>query len=154
MSFARPALSLELRSFVNVSEPLRTQTVLIVDEDLGFVFWLGQALADVGHQVVPALSCEQAFFHIRHFNVDADAVFVNPALSGVPNLLQTLGRANTRLRIVLIKSPDMEVSGAMPAHALLEKPRGWEEISRQEWLLKVETILTDEPPLASCAGSA
>ena len=137
-----------------MSEPLRTQTVLIVDEDLGFVFWLGQALADAGHQVVPALSCEQAFFHIRHFNVDADAVFVNPALSGVPNLLQTLGRANSRLRIVLIKSPDMEVSEAMPAHALLEKPRGWEEISRQEWLLKVETILTDEPPLASCAGSA
>jgi hypothetical protein len=127
-----------------VTEPLRSQTVLIVEEDLGFILWLGQVLTDAGYKAVPALSCQQAFFHIRHFNVDVDAVFANRALSGISNLLQTLGRTNARLRIILINDPDIDTSRAMiPAHAILEKPADGRNISRKEWLEKVKTALTE-----------
>ena len=35
-------------------------TVLIVDEDVGFVFWLGEILTKLGCRAVPALDCTQA----------------------------------------------------------------------------------------------
>src|SRR3989442_1016104 len=38
----------------DVPEPLRRSIVLIVDDDLGFVCWLGDILAEAGYQSVPA----------------------------------------------------------------------------------------------------
>ena len=127
-----------------MTEPLRSQTILIVEEDLGFVFWLGQLLTDAGYKAVPAMSCQQAFFHIRHFNVEVDAVFANRALSGISNLLKTLARANTRLRIILIDNPDIDPLGMMiPASVILKKPAEGDEMSPKEWLEKVKTALTE-----------
>jgi hypothetical protein len=35
-------------------------TVLIIDNDLGFMFWLGQILSEAGYAVLPAKSAPEA----------------------------------------------------------------------------------------------
>ena len=45
-------------------------TVLIADRDLGFVFWLGQALGKLGYQVLPAMNVPQAASYAEQFRVD------------------------------------------------------------------------------------
>jgi len=126
-----------------VTKPLRGQTVLIVDEDLGFVWWLGQVLAEAGHQAVPALDSRQAVSHIRQFNVTVDVVIVHPATPGAANLLRTLGRANKQLRIIAIRNPDDSAAVTGSAHAILDRPTGWQPISREVWLRKVQKALAD-----------
>ena len=130
-----------------VSKRRASQTVLIVDEDLGFLFWLGELLVEAGCQAVPAFGCLEAVSRIRQFNVKKlDAIFVNPALPGTSDMLHALGRTHGGLRIILIGSSGIDVSGMMPAHAMLEKPRSWQRISRQEWQRKVKQALNDAPP--------
>ena len=126
-----------------MTRPLRGQIVLIVDEDLGFVWWLGQLLAEAGHQAVPALDTRQAASHIRQFNVGVDVVIVHPGTAGAANLLRTLNRTNKQLRIIAIRNPGDDASATGPAHAVLERPSGWEPISREEWLRKVRKALAD-----------
>ena len=36
------------------------RTILIVDSDLGFVFWLGRALHDAGYEALPAKDVPEA----------------------------------------------------------------------------------------------
>jgi hypothetical protein len=43
-----------------MSAPAIAKTVLIVDEDLGFVFWLGRLLTETGYQAWPARSGVEA----------------------------------------------------------------------------------------------
>ena len=126
-----------------MTKPLRGQTVLIVDEDLGFVWWLGQVLAEAGHQAVPALDTRQAVSHIRQFNMSVDVVIVHPGTAGVATLLKTLARTNKQIRIIAIRNPGDDPSVPGPAHAILERPGGWEPISREEWLRKVRKALAD-----------
>ena len=128
------------------------QPVVIVDDDLGFVVWLGQLLTDAGYQAVPAFSCLEAFSHIQQFDVKVDVVIVNPALPGVADMILTLGRTHGPLRIVLIHNPGVDVSGMLPAHAKLTKPRAWHRISRQDWLEKLNQAVADAPPFAAKAG--
>ena len=124
-----------------------SQSVLIVDDDLGFVFWLGELLAEAGCPAVPALNCQQAISHLKQFHVTVSAAIVNPSLEGVSHLLQTLGKANKQLRIVVV-GPELDALSGIPAYAVLEKPSGWESLSRQEWLRKVKKALAEAPPNA------
>ena len=38
----------------------RKPTALIVDDDLGLIFWFGELFAKAGWNIVPALNCRQA----------------------------------------------------------------------------------------------
>ena len=126
-----------------MTKPVRGQNVLIVDEDLGLVWWLGQVLAEAGHQAVPALDARQAVSHVRQFNLSVDVIILHPGIDGAATLLRTLTRANKQLRIIAIRNSDDDAAVTGPAHAILERPSGWEPISREEWLRKVRKALAD-----------
>ena len=130
-----------------------SQSVLIVDDDLGFVFWLGELLAEAGYSAVPALDCQQAVSHLKQFHVTVSAVIVNPGLEGIPRLLQTLGKTNTSLRIVVVPGSGADAPSGISAYAVLERPSGWESVSRREWLRKVKKALDEAPPYAFEASS-
>ena len=63
--------------------------ILIVDRDLGFLFWLGQLLAEAGYRVLPALTCAEAFSHIKTFGVTIDDVIVEQGLRGASEMVQS-----------------------------------------------------------------
>jgi len=116
-------------------------SVLIVDEDLGFLGWLGDLFNEIGYRALPALDCEQAVSLINRFKLDVDVVAVNDELPGVMGMLGMLKRAHRPLKIVAIRTANADVSMLIPAHATIERPSGWEPISRSDWLQKILSVL-------------
>jgi DNA-binding response OmpR family regulator len=116
-------------------------SVLIVDEDLGFLGWLGDVFNEVGYRALPALNCEQAVSLIHRFKLDVDVLAVDVELPGVMGMIAMLKRAHRPLKIVAIRNTDADASMAIPAHATLERPSGWEPISRSDWLRKIVNVL-------------
>ena len=115
--------------------------VLIVDEDLGFLGWLGDLFNEAGYRALPALNCRQALSLIKRFKLDVDVLAVNEGLPGVSGMIGMLKRAHRPLKIVAIRNPAADGLEEIPAHATLERPSGWEPISRSDWLKKVLSVL-------------
>ncbi len=126
-----------------MTELLGGATVLIVDKDLGFVWWLGEILREAACDVVPALNCKQAVSITKKLEMKVDVVVVNPRLAGVSKMIQTLSDAGRPLKIVVIGDRNVHSMRTIPSHATLQRPSGWEQISRQEWLDRVRKILRD-----------
>ena len=114
--------------------------ILIVDPDLGFLFWLGQVLAEAGYAVLPAVSCGQALDHSKKFRAMIDDVIVEPGLSGVSEMLRELGRLNSFLKIIFIGSPG--IPGTMLADMMIQRPRSEDSLSPEEWLTRLQTVLS------------
>ena len=81
-------------------------TVLIVDPDLGFVWWLGEILRNAGCAVVPALNCRQAITLMKELSLRLDLIFVDPTLLGVPSMIETLKSGQDRIKVVDVESLD------------------------------------------------
>ncbi|HYL34927.1 MAG TPA: hypothetical protein VEV17_03320 [Bryobacteraceae bacterium] len=123
-----------------MNEPPGVPKILIVDDDVGLVWWLGELFHEAGYQSLPALGGRQALALVRRNRADVDLLIVNPGLSGVPGLIETLSRRRSP-KVVFIAGPR---AGAIPGvHpvATLERPSGWEPISRFEWRQKLQGIL-------------
>jgi two-component SAPR family response regulator len=73
---------------------------LIVDENLGFVWWLGEILSKAGCTVVPALSCSEALSLSKQLSLKIDLIFVNTALSGSSAMVESLNRPHQPIRII------------------------------------------------------
>ena len=124
-------------------------TVWIVDDDLGFVWWLGELFTEAGCHTLPALSCEQAVSLAKTLAVGIDLLVLNPQLSGAIKMLQILSSAHPNLRIVLIGKAPAAFTEAFHPRATLARPSGSDLISRPEWLKNVRKRLKD---LASSAA--
>jgi len=128
-----------------VSEPPGALTILIVDNDVGFLWWLGELFTQTGYSAIPALNCNQAIAAIKKFSLKVDLLFVNPILTGVVGFVQSLQGSRRHLRVVLIQEGSPTSSGpASPGFrydATLTRPSGWEPISREDWLQKLRTLV-------------
>ncbi len=104
-----------------VTESAHSPVVLIVDEDLGFVWWLGQIFSQAGCQVVPTLSPDQTLSLSRDLNLKVDLLVVNPELAGISEMIQALS-SSRRPKIVAIRNNHSNVRCAIKVHATLERP--------------------------------
>ena len=118
-------------------------TVWIVDNDLGFVWWLGEVFTEAGCRTLPALSCEQALALITSLNVGIDLLVVNPQLPGVIKMLEILSRAHPNFKIVAIGNASATLPAALRPQASLERPSASDSISRPDWLKKVRRLLKE-----------
>jgi DNA-binding NtrC family response regulator len=116
-------------------------TALIVDDDVGFILWLGEMLTESGYQAVPALNCRQALTLVKKLSVRVDVLVVNPELQGAARAMKLLASQHPKLRVVLIRDPS--TPGPVPdsAHATLERPSAWEPISRPQWITQIRKVL-------------
>ena len=122
-------------------EPVRSPLVLIVDEDLGFVWWLSGIFSEAGCQVVPALNAGDTASMTSELDLDVDVLVVNPALAGVSEMIESLSRSRSP-KIVTIRDHDKQ-DGAVYADATLERPSGLGAISQQDWLGCVRRLVKD-----------
>ena len=115
--------------------------VWIVDDDLGFVLWLGEIFAAIGCQALPALSTGQAALLMHELRLGIDLLVVNPALRGVRGMLQNFRRANPNLKIVVIVKACQAFTATIHPQANLERPLASAPVSRPEWLEKARILL-------------
>ena len=125
-----------------MSQPPAPTTVWIVDDDLGFVWWLGEIFTELGCLALPALSCEQAVSLTKALNVGIDLLVLNPRLPGALGMLQILSGVYPTFKTVLIGKASPAQTAAIRPLAHLERPASSDSISRSEWLKKVRRVLT------------
>ena len=115
--------------------------MLIVDGDLGFAGWLGELFSAAGYRALPALNCRQAASMIKKFSLDVDVIAIDAGLPGASGIIESLQRAHHPLKIVAIRNPGEELPADIPRHATLDRPSGWEPISRPGWMKKILRVL-------------
>lgn len=93
------------RKSIYFDEPSMTPTVLIVDENLGFVWWLGEILVKAGCTVLPALNCRDALSLAKETGIKVDLVLANPTLDGFSEMTKQLGPHYKLLTIVEVADP-------------------------------------------------
>jgi len=128
------------------------RTVLIVDRDLGFAFWLGQALDRSGYQALPAKSCEDATELLRRLNVVIDLLVVNGSLAGAGAFADALRASQSHLNVIAVTGDGEEQRGALPgADASHRKCSRGGEASEREWLETIKGVF-DERSLGLGSG--
>ncbi len=83
-------------------------TILILDDDLGFCFWLGQALTAPQCETVPARSVAEATALIGRFKLKIDFLILNPSVPGAADFTRTLRREQKHLRVATLESEDSD----------------------------------------------
>jgi hypothetical protein len=76
------------------------KSILIVGNDLGFVFWLGQTLVSEGHQAWPAMGVPDAIALVRELDVPIDLLVMDPSLPEAPALIDCLRSTGKVRRVV------------------------------------------------------
>ncbi len=115
------------------------QTLLVVDDDLAFVFWLGFGLDSHGLQAVPAKNATAARALLGRIEYPLKAAIVNAALPGTARLVKDLRRHQPDLKVISLGS-----SGESPlpgSDASLGRPRELDDDAKAEWL---NAILSNE----------
>ena len=74
-------------------------TVLIADEDIAFVWWLGEILIEAGCTVVPALTSDDAISLAQDLHVKVDLMFVNPSMGGATEMITKMTDIRKVLRV-------------------------------------------------------
>lgn len=116
-------------------------TALIVDDDVGFILWLGEMFTETGYQAIPALHCRQAMTLVKKLSLRVDVLVVNPELRGAARAMKLLETEYPSLRVVLIRDPSAPAPARNSNHATLERPSAWEPISRPQWVTKIRKVL-------------
>jgi len=119
--------------------PTRVKTILIVDEDLGFAFWLGGLLNAAGYQVWPARSGADAGDLLKELHSQPDLVVVNPKSCGAIAFVDEQ-KQRAHFKVMLIQAQDEPYAEFTGADATVVKTQGTDEVSGFEWVGLIERL--------------
>lgn len=88
--------------------PSIVTTILILDNDLGFCFWLGQALTGSQCKAFPATTITEAVTLIAQFRLTIDFLILNPAMPGAMDFMKALRLEQRHLRVAVMASDTFE----------------------------------------------
>src|ERR1700688_1897420 len=80
------------------------KNILIVENDLGFIFWLGGALVAADYQPWPACGVSDAAELVDKAALPIDLLIVDPSLPGVSKLIAVLRRSQAELKVIALGS--------------------------------------------------
>jgi hypothetical protein len=123
-----------------VIEAFGGNTILIADEDVGFLWWLGELFNELGYRSIPSLSSHQALSLLRRSGRQPELLLINPRMRSASRLIRTLSHIRP-LKIVFIQGPEPYEIPGLQAAASVDRPTGWAPVSRQEWRLKLQLLL-------------
>jgi hypothetical protein len=78
------------------------KNILLVENDLGFIFWLGGALVAGDYQPWPACDISDATELIEKAGVPIDLLIIDPSLPGVSKLVAFLRRSQPDLKVIAL----------------------------------------------------
>jgi hypothetical protein len=119
------------------------KTVIVVDSDLGFVFWLGHALDQAGHYALPAASAAGASRVLSELGLTADLVVINAALPNASSFVADLRLAQPALKVVaIVDDPEATPPAFLQANLVERKPVSMDDATRRDWVDTVGLILS------------
>ncbi|HKE28100.1 MAG TPA: response regulator [Bryobacteraceae bacterium] len=115
------------------------KTVLIIDSDLGFVFWLGRILQGAGCEVIPAKSSAEASVLLSELSTGVDLLIVDSRLAGVVAFADEQRRSRPKVKIlVAISDKDTSAGQIQLADVIARKPPHLDDTAASLWLGMVE----------------
>ena len=118
------------------------KTVLIVDADLRFAFWLGHSLDQAGYYALSAASVESAARLLTELGMKVDLVIIGVDQPGAATFLADLRRTQKRLMVIaLLDEPDPPPAAALPADLAEYKSLSTDEEARRDWVGTVQIVL-------------
>ena len=125
------------------------KTILIIDDDLGFVFWLGRVLGDAGYQALPAKGFLEANALLSELNTEIDLLIANPSLAGAADFVSALRRSRPNARVLaVLGEKDQKVGQIQDTDVIARKPLKPDAAAATLWVRMVEQILDPE----GCSG--
>jgi len=110
-------------------------TVLIVDEELGFLLWLGAVLGEAGYRAVPAKAVTDGARMARAF--PPNVLVINPELHGAVKFIITLRTHNPDLKVIALSDPTEAQENVIVVPKLTEITAE----TRKRWLRAIENVL-------------
>jgi hypothetical protein len=117
------------------------KTALIIDDDLGFVFWLGHALDSLAYSALPAKSIPDAALLVMQLDLTVQVVVVNPALPGSADFIAALRRSQRGVRVVGILKTSSLVPHIQGVNATHQKPTIFDDSAKTGWIDCIENVL-------------
>lgn len=122
-------------------------TVLVIDADLGFSFWLGQSLDAAGHNALPVRSASAAWELIRNHRLTIDVVVIDPLIPHAPSFLADLRRCCPNLKVVTaIPEHDEGTPAALEFEATRRKPQLFTEEAALQWINLIQMFSDQHRP--------
>ena len=125
------------------------RTVLIVDWDLSFVFWLGTILDGAGYQAIPAKDIPNVISLVDQFKLEIDLLIVNPSLSEAVSWIDSLRQSRKSMKVIGVVE-DSEAPHPTGVDASKPRPSRFDQRTRSEWLHLIRTLL--DCPVPKLAG--
>lgn len=119
-------------------------TVVIVDHDLGFVFWLGHMLDSRGHSALPARTVADAALLIMQLDLKIDVLVINLSLPGAVEFVNAMHRTRRQVTVIGIIENAQPATTIPGVNALHPKPRTIDLSSKMGWINCVEGLLMRE----------
>jgi DNA-binding NtrC family response regulator len=114
------------------------KNILIVDSDVGFIFWLGAALSDAGYQPWPACNSSDAISVAgRKALARLDMLIVNASLPGVTKLIAHFHQTQLHLKVMALGPQDEGLNGVDAWHPA---PRFSDDSAKREWVRAVKNM--------------
>lgn len=118
-------------------------TILILDDDLGFVFWLGQTLASPEFRPFPAPSVAEAKKLMPMLPAGLDILIVNPELDGALAFARNLRKGQRELRLIAaLAYPPASSQAPSDFDAARNKPNERDEAEQSAWQHLVRRVFS------------
>jgi DNA-binding NtrC family response regulator len=143
---------------LNFREPPRkfkhVKTVLIVDDDLGFAFWLGQTLDRAGYETWPARSVTAAKSLLAEVRLAVDLLVITASLPRAIAFANYMARTNADFKVIAVYEELSDDHKPFPkASAVHQKPQTIDTAARLEWVQLVTGVLEGKADVLKQADS-
>jgi DNA-binding response OmpR family regulator len=114
--------------------------ILILESDLGFIFWLGAALGAANYQPWPACAASDAIDLVGKAGITIDLLIIDPSLRGVSKLMTVLRRSQPDLKVIALGAEATNKLPNVDAWRLKPSPTQEPAKQEQEWLEVVKDV--------------
>jgi DNA-binding response OmpR family regulator len=120
------------------------KTVLILDADLGLLFWLGKTLDSAGYRAVPAKSVSDAERFLKDVRLTIDLLIADPTLDDAAAFARRLKEAQGHLRVIAVIGSDEDLErGFQGVDAVVRESGALDDAETTHWLDTIRRALLD-----------
>jgi DNA-binding response OmpR family regulator len=118
--------------------------ILLIDRDLGLLFWLGHVMDQAGYQAFPARSVPDAVSLLGELHLNISVLILDCSLPGTEGLITALRRSKRFLKVVCMNG-DGQHTCVKGIDALCPKPGGFSPPAVFKWVKALREALSASP---------